>query len=252
MSQQNRQGSQLPANSQITEEQILQAREELDKMKPEDRKALLKELERELQSETSQEAAPLLEFILKNIRKIIFILIAIVAVIALNSYLSYKSEEDFKEAQAEFYFIANMEDLRVKLDSLESFTLRAPRELAVAVLMEEIEASVELEEFDYALAKLDILLQLEIGSPLAVAMSLVKADILSEAGRLDQALVTLDGVLAVASEDVKNSVLEEIAIIAEVLDYKEKAIEAYTELLTKEELAQAHSYYTARIKALSR
>ncbi len=243
MSQQNR---------QLTPAEVEKAKQELQKMKPEERNALLKELEKELQSETSKEAAPLLEFILKNIRKIIIALVAVVILIALTNYLQYRSEQELTDAQAELSQISTMQDLYVKLDALEAFAIRAPEELQVAIIMEEINSSIPLEEYDFAIAKMKVLIELEKNNALGVSMTFALSDLLVKIDRLDEALMVLEDFLEIAPKDDKNTVLEEIAITAELMGNIDRAVAAYTELLAQPDLIQTHQYYQERVNALTK
>ncbi len=254
MSQQrNSQPSNLPSTSQKSKLNIPDAAE-LEKMSPHEQKALLAELEQELKAGTVQEAAPLLEFVLSHIKTIISVIIIAIIVIAGWGMWQWNSENAQAEATREFQKIVDIQDPQQKLNALVEFSKSAPSNLAIGILVEEASTASVVKNYELASVKLQEAIEADKNSALSLTLYLALADVYILDNKADKALALMEEYIKIIPENLYTVALEEIAIIAETMGNKEKALSSYKELLEKTDATAttAQSFYKARISQLSK
>ncbi len=256
MSQQNRTKSdQLPkaaaANKPIDKSRL--DINEIQKMNPNEQKALLAELEQELKAETVQEAAPLLEFVLKHIKTLIALIIVAIIAISIWGFWQWKNENTQQALTKEFQKIVYIQNPEQKIKALEEFSKDAPQNLQIAINLEEANMAMLSHNYALAVTNLEEAIALDDNSPLSLALNLALADVLLKDNKAQEALKIMEEYLTVVPENLYTAALEEVAVIAETLGDNEKAITTYKELLEKaEENSTAKSFYLSRISQLSK
>ncbi len=219
---------------------------------PNEEKAILSEIEKELQAETSKEAAPLLEFVLENIQKIILGLVVIVAGIGVFGFVQYKSEADFNKADIELQKITAMSNISQKIEQLIAFYPNAPKGLKTAVALEQARAYMQDNNPSEAINILTNVQKQEKNSALATALAFSLSDIYLANNQPNEALEVLENYLKLAPKSVTANLLEEIANVAIAANNRDRAILAFNSLLLMPDAAQSHPYYQERMVDLSK
>ncbi len=257
MSQQNNTRKNLmpktaPANTSIDKSRL--DIKEIEKMKPHEQKALLDELQQELKAETVQEAAPLLEFVLKHIKTIIaFVVIAIIALSAWG-FWQWNNDNEQAALTKEFQKIVDIQNAEEKLKALEAFSQKAPENLLIGLSMEEAKVAVQTKNYAMATEKLEEAIKLDNNTPLSLTLNLALADVFLQANNPQKALELMEAYAKNAPTELYTLALEEVAVIAETLNNKERALEVYQELIERSDEAavSAKSFYQSRITELSK
>ncbi len=216
-----------------------------------EQKAVLAEIEKELQAETSKEAAPLLEFVLENIQKIILGLVLIIALIGVFGFTQWRSDANFAKSDTEFQRIAAIANPNTRASELVNFAPSAHKDLKIAVDLELARAYVQDDKLDLAASTLAALIKSEKNTPLATALVFSLADVYSKDDKPAQALTVLEEYLLIAPQSLRPNLLEEIASNAIASANTTRAISAYNLLLTMPETAQSHTYYQEKLVELS-
>ncbi len=217
-----------------------------------EQKAILSEIEKELQAETSKEAAPLLEFVLENIQKIILGLLAIVACIGIFGFVQWKNDSDLEKANKEFQQITAISSAQSRAENLVAFAKSAPKDIQIAISLELARAYVQANNLENAANTLIPVLEKEKNSPLATTLAFAISDIYIKDNKANEALEVLDGHLKNAPKNVIVNILEEITFVASLARNEERAIAAYTMLLSMPEASQSYSYYQEKLEELSK
>ncbi len=254
MSQQKKsqQLSSTPATNSIDKNRL--DIQDIEKLSKEEQHALLQELQSELKAETSAEAAPLLEFVLKNISKIIFfIVVAIVAIAGWGIY-QWRTESTFAEQQVKFQQILDIQDANERLGELGEFAQTAPEDFKIYLLIEEAGAATELQKYPVAIEKLKEAIHLDANSSLTISLNLALVDVYLMNNEAAKGLQLMEDYIKVAPKQIYSTILEEIAVLAEISGNTEKAIASYKELVEKTDIgsAEAVAYYKNRIAKLSK
>ncbi len=238
---------------QLSEKEHQAIQEEFNKLNPNEQKALLAEIEKELKAETAAEAAPLLEFVLKHIRTIIAIIVCLVIIITIWGFWQWKNEQSLNEAHAQLAKISSLEDTTEKLQQLQAFRASAPQSLQLSISLKEAQAAIEVNNLPLAEEILSALTKEEKLSALGVALYFSLANTYSRDNKQDKVLEVYEEMLVDAPENLRPVILEEAAFAAENIGNKEKALAFYKELLEKNlpENKSAEPFYKARIQVLS-
>ncbi len=240
--------------AQLSEKEHQAIQEEFNKLSPNEQKALLAEIEKELKAETAAEAAPLLEFVLKHIRAIIALVVVLVIFIAIWGFWQWNNEEKLNEAEAQLIKISDMSNPEEKIKQLQDFKASAPEELQLSAELKIAQAAIEANNLALAEESLSLLTKEEKYSPLGLALHFSLTNTYARDNKAEKVLEVYEEMLANAPENVRTVVLEEAAFAAENLGNKEKALAFYMELLeiNKPENKSAEPYYKARIQELSK
>ncbi len=217
-----------------------------------EQKAILSEIEKELQAETSKEAAPLLEFVLENIQKIIIGLVAIVAIIALFGFMQWKNDTTYEKANKEFQQITALSSPSQKAELLTTFAKSAPKDLQIAISLELAKAYMQDNKLEDAANTLTSVLNKEKNSPLATSLAFAISDIYVKNNNPSEGLAILEEHLKVAPKNVIVNILEEITFVATLAQNNERVISAYTTLLSMPEASQSYEYYQEKLTELSK
>ncbi len=239
-----------PANTAVNKDRL--NIKDIENMSPHQQSALLHDLENEIKAETVSEAAPLLEFVLNNIKTIITVIV--VAIIALGGwgFWSWQSENTNAEAHREFQQVASIQDPHQKLEALSTFAESAPQSLRVGVLIEEAATATQVGYYALAATKLQEAIAIEKDSPLGLSLYLALSDVYLTENKNDEALALMEEYITVVPENLYSAALQELALVAEIQGSSERAIEVYTELLTLPTTDESTSaYFQDRITKLS-
>ncbi|MDR2893452.1 MAG: hypothetical protein LBV80_10285 [Deltaproteobacteria bacterium] len=166
-----------------------------------------------IQSEVSKEASPLLDFLVKNSKKIALavLLIAVVA-IAYGSYTLY-AESALEEARDELGRIVVRPDSAEKIQSLLDFAEPATGELKTAALMAAASAATTVGNYELAAKTWNQAAEL-VGEPMYFSARMGEASALGRLGREPEALeilLALQGKAAPEQLPVLSGMILEVA-----------------------------------------
>lgn len=178
-----------------------------------------------LQTEVAVEAAPVLQFIVDNIRVIAAVLAALVlATIGTGGYRWYAAKT-LQEAQGELGMIIVTKAGKERLDALDAFVTRAPASMRNAALLEVARVAMEQKDTARATAAFARLAAEDTGATGMMA-TLARADVLVSEGKSAEALPDLDRLENTVPEPVRNVVRSAIVRAAEGAGNIERALAA--------------------------
>ncbi len=192
----------------------------------------------ELQTEISNEAAPLLQFLTEHALKIMLVLgLFVVAVAGLGAY-NWHQESVMEEAQAELHTIALTQDSAQRVSALEAFLATAPESLQSSVYLSL--AQVHMQEKNYAKAAESYaqLAQRNAGTALALVSSLNQGQALILAGKGKEAVQVLEPLVAdvpTTQNTIAQQALAEAALLSGDTAKAKAAFEAIANATTGSE-----------------
>ncbi len=202
----------------------------------------------ELQHEVSQEAQPMLTFIIKNYKQILMAVGALVVVIAAYGIYDYSAKSSLQAARAELGDIIVNKDGAERLTALEAFVAKAPEEVRSAALFEMVRLQSEAGDADKVLAAWERLSGVLTGD-MALVARLGKAQALATAGKAEDALAVMEGVESSAPESFKTYATLQLALVAEQAGKLDRALAAYEGLLAESANADKE-HFSRKITAL--
>lgn len=207
----------------------------------------------EIQLETSEEATPLLKFILKHLRIIIGSLLILFFIIIGAGIWSWYTTQEEKKAQIELGYILIKPLSIEQLDALEQFEKRVPSSLQKGVLLQIASIAIELDQFKQAADAYSMVYTKDPTGAVGMLAGLNQADLLQKLGNWSEALDVLNSLEKVALSPIISSVYEAQGVCAEQLGEKSLAVTAYKKLV--DELIATGTdatFYENRIAALDK
>ncbi len=159
----------------------------------------------EIQTEISNEAAPLLDFLTAHAVKIMMVLGLFVAAVGGLGAYNWHQNSLLEDAQSQLHTIVQTKQGTDRVTALEAFLSEAPQSLHSAVLLHTAEASMAADAFDKAAAAYGQLADLHVDGATSILSSLNQGQALILAGKGTAAV----GIL----EDLVSKVPTEQAII---------------------------------------
>jgi len=200
-----------------------------------------------LQGEVSGEAAPLLRFVLDNVRYIAAGLGVLVLAAGAGSGYRWWAAEKAREAQAELGVISVTKAGADRVQALEAFLAKAPSDVRYAALLDLAAAAMEMKDYDKAATAWERLAAVDGAT--GVVARIGRAQALSQAGKDAEALAVLEGLENSVSEISRNAVRGQLAVVAERAGKLDRAVAAYEQLMASES-AGNKDYFKNRAEAL--
>lgn len=209
----------------------------------------------EIQSEAAVEAAPLLTFIVSNMRVIVgAILLLLVATVGYGVW-QWQDAKNVREAQIELGRILVRDSGEARVKALQAFLATAPPHMRGAVLLELASSAVAAENFNTAVDAYKELANSQTGTALGMVAALNESSLLQRQNQPAEALLVLEKLLPSLPENLRPAVREQIGSTAEQAGDIEKALKYYEEILLpipgeapRSETETA--FYRARIQTL--
>ncbi|UZP68055.1 tetratricopeptide repeat protein [Desulfovibrio mangrovi] len=183
----------------------------------------------ELQHGISEEAQPLLKFLVNNFRAILIGLGAILVVIGGYGIYDYSTKKALASARMELGDILINKDGADQVSTLEAFIAKAPEKLRPAALFELARLSLEKKDYDKAAGAWASLAGMTDGEMGFVAR-LGKAQALAASGKMEEAFSELETAESVAPDAFKNITKLQFAVVAEQAGKLDRALAAYEAL----------------------
>ncbi|MFV0349591.1 MAG: tetratricopeptide repeat protein [Halodesulfovibrio sp.] len=206
----------------------------------------------ELQHGISEEAQPLLKFLVANYKTILISLGAVVAIIAGYGIYDYSVKKSIASARMELGDILINKSGADQMASLEAFAAKAPEKIRPAALFELARLSLEKKDYEKAAGAWASLAGTADGE-MAFIARMGKAQALAASGKLEEAFAELEAADAAAPEAFKNIAKMQFAVVAEEAGKLDRALAAYEALqgegskMDKELFAHKISQLKARI-----
>ncbi len=199
----------------------------------------------EIQSEVAVEAAPLLQFIIKHIKLIVLILLIFIAAIVGTGFYQWNEENKKEEAISELGTILTSKIGKDRITALEALLAKAPADLKVGMSLEIAISAFAANEFDTAIKYYGEVAKNNT-SALGLSAAINQAEILTQTGKLDEALTVLNTAKAAASNMplMKSLVLENIATTSQEAKKYDEAVKAYEDIISLDaQTANTAKYY---------
>jgi len=207
-------------------------------------------LVQELQAEVTTETAPLLMFILKNIRVLVGSILLLVFVIIGTGTWRWYTAQQTEEAQIELGRMLVRTEGAARVTALQDMLKDAPESVQIAILFELASSAIAVEQYDVAATSYGALVLRDPEGALGIMACINQIDVLLREDKALEALVLLDVLERKAPEMLQVMVQETIANVAEQAGDFDRALLAYEKLLQFEDLAGDTGYFEARIKTL--
>lgn len=209
----------------------------------------------EIQSEAAVEAAPLLTFIVSNMRVIVgAILLLLVATVGYGVW-QWQDAKNVREAQIDLGRILVRDSGEPRVQALQKFLATAPEHMRGAVLLELASSAVAAEDFDSAVNAYKELATTQTGTALGMISALNESSLLQRQDKPSEALAVLEKLLPTLPENLQPAVREQMASTADQAGELKKALQYYEEILlpvpgqpSRSETETA--FYRARIQNL--
>ncbi|MCT4534437.1 tetratricopeptide repeat protein [Halodesulfovibrio sp.] len=182
-----------------------------------------------LQKNISQEAAPLLNFVLKHVKAIAFGLVLLTGTIAGFGIYNYVHEGNIAKAQETLTELTSAPLNEAQLAKLKKFAETSPVQVRPAALLALAKASLRAENYASAVDAWGTLQALNIESMRDIA-GLGKADAYARMGDYKKAQEVLTQMLSSASEAYRLPAKHQLAMMAEKSGDVKTSITLYKEL----------------------
>lgn len=208
----------------------------------------------EIQSEVSGEAAPLLTFVVSNMKWIVSgVVLLVVATLGYGMW-QWQESKSTREAQIALGRILVQENGEARIKALKAFEATAPADMRGAVQLELASSAVESGNVAEAAQAYGALAKQNPGTALGMISVFNQADLLLREGKAKEALAALEGILATAPEALRGLVRQQMAATAEQAGESAKAMALYEELIAPTPGAKRSeteiAFYRSRIQAL--
>ena len=202
-----------------------------------------------IQSEVSKEASPLLEFLIRNSKKIALgVALVVIVAVAYGSYTLY-ADGVVEDAREELGRIVVRPDSPEKIQNLLSFAESAPGELKIAALMAAASAATAGEDHELAADAWARVAELS-GEPMYFSAKMGEAGALSRQGKDQEALdllLSLQPKVPAAMLPVLNGMIIETA---EQLGRWDVAMGACEAVIGNDEVNMDKSFWRQRLEYL--
>jgi predicted negative regulator of RcsB-dependent stress response len=205
---------------------------------------------RDLQSEVSAEAAPLLRFIAGHATLIMGLLALFALIVAgAGAWQWYAAKRD-EEARLTFSRLLMRQTGAARAEALARFAEDAPDSVRLAAFMELGLAFLDAGDAEKAAAAYSRVASQNQDRALGTIAALAQAESLNRAGKADDALAVLEGLENRVSENIRPRVRNMLALAALRAGKPERAVKAYEDLLAGAfgEDADFYRFRIARLK----
>ncbi len=154
----------------------------------------------DVQSEVSNEAAPLLQFITTHALKIMFILAVFVAIVAGLGAYNWYQDKNMADAQTELNSIISEKKGNEQIAALDEFLKKAPQGLHVAIILAQAEVAIQEKAYAKAAEFYAHIASLEPDSAVALLAGLNQGQALMAAKKFQEAIPVLESLVAKAPQ----------------------------------------------------
>ncbi len=201
----------------------------------------------EIQTEVSNEAAPLLQFLTTHAIKIMLILGLFVVAVAGFGVYNWQQSSAFEKAQSELNVINQSKQGAERITALESFLASAPASLHSAIVLSIAETSMLAENYAKAAEAYGKLAQLHVDSATAILGALNQGQALILAGQGKEAVTVLESLATKVSTDQSTIVQQALAEAALLSGDTAKAKAAF-EAIANATLGTESEFYRYRAR----
>lgn len=202
-----------------------------------------------IQSEVSKEASPLLEFLIRNSKKIaLLVVLVIVAAAAFGGWTVY-SENQVNAAREELGLLVVRPESEAKLAALEKFAADAPAELKTGAYLALASSAAQAGRHDLAASAWGQIASLT-GSPMHFTAQLGEAASLKDQGKGEQALMLLESMLSGTPAEMSPVLNSAILDLAEDLGQWDRALQACNNILNDESISADKAFWRQRAEYL--
>ena len=202
-----------------------------------------------LQSEVAKEASPLLEFLIRNARKIFLALLGIILVIVALGIWNYYSSSKLNDARDELGMIIVQPKGQAKTAALEAFVAKAPDELKPGALLALALSADSDGNYDKAASAWSQFSALSEGKITFIA-KYGEASALARGGKTSEALKLFESMQGGLSNMEAVSVNLRIVDLAEIDGNIDRAIRACEDIINAEITAESKPFWEQRLNWL--
>ena len=181
----------------------------------------------QLQSEVSKEATPLLEFVVKNAKYLVGIVLVLIVAIAATGLWRWHEQSVIREAEQELGKILLNPSVGQRIPALEKLLGTAPASMHTGLQLEIAIAALEQEDLSRAAAAYEKVRESDPNSATGLMAGLNQADILMRSGKYAEALAVLDVIEKKAPETLRAMIAEAQAVNAEQSNQLQRALAIY-------------------------
>ncbi len=204
----------------------------------------------ELQTEISNEAAPLLQFLTEHALKIMLVLgLFVVAVAGLGVY-NWHQESVMEEAQTELHTINLTQDSAQRVSALEAFLSKAPESLQSSVLLHLAQVHMQEKNYNQAAENYGQLSQRNAGTALAIVSSLNQGQALILAGKGKEAVLVLEPIIAEVPTN-QNTIAQQALAEAALLSGDTAKAKAAFEAIANATTGSESEFYRYRARTVA-
>ncbi len=210
----------------------------------------------ELRSEVATEAAPLLSFVLRNIRFVVGGVLALIVIIVGYGIWQWRVASVEDEARLELGRILTGRTGAARVSALEAFAAKAPESMRSGVWLAAASAAVSADRPAEAAAAYGRVYANDPDGVLGIVSGLNEADLFRRQGKVQEALALLENLEKVAPQAVRVVVRQDLAATAEQAGDHVRAVRAYEALVQDLTAAPVpgldSGFYRDRIRQLGR
>ena len=201
-----------------------------------------------LQQSVSKEAAPLLNFVLRNIKAIAVGLVVLVGLISGAGIYNYMQEKNIADAQATLAELSGGASTESQINALKAFADEAPAKVRPAALLALANASLRVRDYPVAIEAWKALRNENIGSMNDMAAMGI-SDALARSGDFKGAQAELESALPTVSKAYELTLKHQLALMAEKSGDLARALALNNELAESVPAANK-AFYTHKIALL--
>ncbi len=204
----------------------------------------------ELQTEISNEAAPLLQFLTEHALKIMLILGLFVVVVAGVGVYNWQQQSALEEAQNELYSLNLEQDAAKRISALEAFLASAPESLHNSVYLNLAEVAMQEKNYEKAAEAYGSLAKNNAQMAVGVLGALNQGQALILAGKGKEALAVLEA-LAPEVSTAENTIVQQALAEAALLSGDTAKAKAAFEAIANATTGSESEFYHYRARTLN-
>ena len=205
---------------------------------------------RDLQSEVSEESAPLLEFITKHGSKIATAVVLFLLVIGLSGLWNWYTAKKHAETLEEVARVEMRLQGAERVSALRTLAQKAPSDAVLPAWLAVGQAALAANDFTGAAEAFASAAKSDADGPLGLAASLGQAASLLKAGKAPEALTLLQALAAQNNDLGQNPALRQLLAQAAVKAGKNDLASKTYQALAKDSAGLDSAYFAARAEAL--
>ncbi len=204
----------------------------------------------ELQTEISNEAAPLLQFLTEHALKIMLVLGLFVLVVAGVGFYNWQQQSALEDAQSQLHSINLEQDATKRTQALEAFLEKSPESLHNSIYLSLSEVYMQEKNYAKAAEVYGMIAHANTQKAVGILSALNQGQALILAGKGKEAVAVLETLVAevpTAENTIVQQALAEAALMSGDLDKAKAAFEAIANATTGSE----SEFYRYRARSVS-